>query len=259
MDSFSSTLYSVHMEVDDEFRLKPLNKGSLNFNKNRGVEGSLHLKTSLPIKQKMNIGTWNVRSLFQPGKLQITENELLRLKMDIVGLSETRWTDSGNGNMLIYSGMEKKHEHGVAMWLNKKVAKSVIGYNPVNERILSVRIKAKPINVSIFQIYAPTSNAEDEEIETFYDKLRETMNSSPSQDIKIIIGDFNAKVGANIKVDKIIDRHGLGQCNECGNRLIDFCIENNFAIMNTMFQQQKEIYMDFTRWENIKPNRLHSD
>ena len=111
-----------------------------------------------------------------------------------------------------------------------------IGYHPLNERILSVRLRANPINVTIFQVYAPIAAATEEEIEAFYGEIQNAIDSANLQDVKIIMGDFNAKVGCDVPVKGVTGKHGLGECNERGQRLIDFCIDNKLTITNTMYQ-----------------------
>ena len=103
--------------------------------------------------------------------------------------------------MLIYSGPEASHEYGVGVWLDKTISKAVIGYNPINERIMTVRLNAKPVNITLCQVYAPTSAADEVEIETFYGSLQDILDSAPSQDVKIVMGDFNAKVGSDVQLE----------------------------------------------------------
>ena len=95
------------------------------------------------LRSAMRIATWNVRTLHQTGKLCLLEHELTRHQLKIVGLAEVRWTSKGhfvtsNGNTVVYSGTESEHAAGVAVWLDKSVANSLIGYNPFNERLISI-------------------------------------------------------------------------------------------------------------------------
>jgi len=186
----------------------------------------------------MRISTWNVRSTYQQGKLGIVERERQRNNMKLVGLSEDRWPGRGhftteNGNMSIYSGPEASHEHGMGVWLDKTISKAVIGCN--HDRIMTIRLNAKPVNITLCQVYAPTSVADEVEIETFYETLQDIMDSAPSQDMKIVMGDFNAKVRSDVQLKSIIGEHGLGECNERGMKLIDFCASNGLTVANSMF------------------------
>ncbi|CAF3805374.1 unnamed protein product [Rotaria socialis] len=108
------------------------------------------------------IRTWNVRSMNQ-GKLEIVKSEMDRMKIDILGISELKWTGNGHftsGNYEVYySGSQNTRKNGVAMVLNKKLINSVIGYYPKNDRMISIRLQGKPTNVTIIQIYAPTNSS----------------------------------------------------------------------------------------------------
>ena len=103
-------------------------------------------------KQAMTIGTWNVRSM-NLGKLEIVKKESDRTKTDIMGISELRWTGKGHlqseDKMLYYSGHEDSRKNGVAFSCNKRIAQSVTGYNVINDRLMSIRIQGKPLNVTI--------------------------------------------------------------------------------------------------------------
>ena len=120
---------------------------------------------------------------------------------------------------------------------NPHIAKCVLGYNPVNERMMSIRIQGKPANISIVQVYAPTSSANEDVIETFYDDLQQTIDDTPKRDILILTGDFNSKVGDCSTNSNVMGNNGLGEQNERGERLVEFCDENGFVIVNTLFKQ----------------------
>ncbi|CAF3391752.1 unnamed protein product [Rotaria socialis] len=187
------------------------------------------------------IGTWNVRSMNQ-GKLEIVKSEMDRIKIDILGISELKWTGTGHftsGNYEVYySGNQNTRKNGVAMVLNKKLVSSVIGYYPKNDRMITIRLHGKPTNLTIIQIYAPTTEAEESTIEDFYMELQQTLDDVPKKDAILIIGDWNAKVGETA-VPGIAGKFGLGKRNEAGEKLIDFCQENHMIITNTCFQQPK--------------------
>ena len=106
----------------------------------------------------------------------------------------------------------------------------MLGYHPVNERIMTIRFQARPFNLTIIQVYAPTSVADEEDVDVFYDQLQEIYDNVPSSDMIVCMGDFNAKVGANEK-GAGTGKHGTR--NEAGVRLVDFCSQNNVLITNT--------------------------
>ena len=102
----------------------------------------------------------------------------------------------------------------------------------------SVRFRGKSFNITVIQVYVPTSNAEEAEVERFYEDLQDLLELTPKKDILFIIGDWNAKVGSQ-KTPGVTGKFGLGMRNEAGQRLIEFCQENALVIANTFFQQQK--------------------
>ena len=167
-------------------------------------------KTFKLTSEAANIGTWNVRTLYACGKPIELENELKRYRWDIIGLAEVRWTGSGEttteeGNKIWYSGDELQHAHGAAFIVRKEVIGCIMSCTPVYSRIISIRVSARPKNITIIQVYAPTSDHDDQEVEEFYEALENTIKQAPRKDIIIIQGDFNAKV------DKMRLRTGLEQ------------------------------------------------
>ena len=104
--------------------------------------------------------------------------------------------------------------------------------------MISVRLQGKPFNITVIQVYAPTSNAEEAEFERFYEDLQDLVELTPKKDVLFIIGDWNAKVGSQ-ETSGVTGKLGLGMRNEAGQRLIEFCQENALVIANTLFQQHK--------------------
>ena len=104
--------------------------------------------------------------------------------------------------------------------------------------MVSVHLQDKPFNTTEIQVYAPTSNAEETEVEQFYDDLQDLLQLTPQNDVLFIIGDWNAKVGSQ-EIPGVTGKFGLGVQNEAEQRLIEFCQENALVIANTVFQQHK--------------------
>ena len=104
--------------------------------------------------------------------------------------------------------------------------------------MISVHFQGKPFSITIIQIYAPTSNAEEAEVERFYEDLQDLLELIPQKDVPFIIGDWNAKVGSQ-ETPGVTGKFGLGVQNEAGQRLIGFCQETALVIANTLFQQHK--------------------
>ena len=105
----------------------------------------------------------------------------------------------------------------------------------MSDRVIAIKIQGKPFDVGIVQAYAPTSDYEDQEVDKFYEDLDNVMKQLKSQDIKIVMGDFNAKVGKE-KIENIVGPFGLGEINSRGERLVEWCKEHNLFISNTWFQ-----------------------
>ena len=105
--------------------------------------------------------------------------------------------------------------------------------------MISVGFQGKPFNITVIQVYAPTSNTEEVEAERFYEDLQDLLELTPQKDVLFIIGDWNAKVGSQ-ETPGVTGRFGLGVQNEAGEKLIEFCQENSLVIANTLFQQHKK-------------------
>lgn len=131
-------------------------------NRNRAKTKDKH---EIDIRENIFIGAWNVRTLHETGKLEQVSQEIDKYKLDIVGLSETRWNGSGSTRvgdqqLMIYSGntdVNDKHEKGVAILLAQKGRKALVEWEPVSERIIWARLKARYYNIIVINVYAPTN------------------------------------------------------------------------------------------------------
>ena len=119
-----------------------------------------------------------------------------------------------------------------------RVRNAELGCNLKNDRMISVRLQGKPFNITVIQVYAPTSNTEVAEVERLYEDLQDFLELTPKKDVLFIIGDWNAKVGSQ-ETPGVTGTFGLGMQNEEGQRLIEFCQENALVIANTLFQQHR--------------------
>ena len=193
------------------------------------------------------------------GKLEMVNQEMARVNIDILGISELRWTGMGEFNSddhyIYYCGQESLRRNGVAIKVNKRVRNAVLGCNLKNDRMISVRFQAKPFNITVIQVYAPTSNAEEAEVERFYEDLHDHLELTPKKDVLFIIGDWNAKVGSQ-EVPEVTGKFGLGVWNEAGQWLIEFCQENALAIANTLFQQHKRRLYTWTSPDGQHRNQI---
>ena len=134
-----------------------------------------------------SIGTWNVRSMNQ-GKLEVAKQEMARVNIDILGISELKWTRMGEFNSddhyIYYCGQESRSRNGVAIIVNKTVQNAVLGCNLKNDRMISVHFQGKPFNIMVIQAYAPTSNAEEAEVERFYEDLQDLLELTLKKDVQ---------------------------------------------------------------------------
>ena len=116
--------------------------------------------------------------------------------------------------------------------------------------MISVRFQGKPFNITVIQVYAPTSNTE--EAERFYEDLQDLLELTPKKDVLCITVNWNAKIG-NQETPEVTGKFGSGVWNEAGQRQIEFCKENTLVIANTVFQQHKKrLHMDIIRWSTPK-------
>ena len=176
------------------------------------------------------------------GKLEVVKEEMARVNIDILGINELKWTGMGEFNSddhyIYYCGQETLRRNGVALLVNNRVWNAVLGCDLKNDRIISVRFQGKPFSITVIQVYAPTTNVEEAEVEWFYEDLQDLLELTPKNGVFLIIGDWNAKVGSQ-EIPGLTDKFGLGVQNEAGQRLTEFCQKNALVIENTLFQQHK--------------------
>ena len=174
------------------------------------------------------------------GKLEVVKQEMERVKVDILGIRELKWTGMGEFNSddhnIYYCGQESLRRNGVTIIVNQRVRNAILGCNLKNDRMISVRFQVKPFNITVIQVYAPNSNAEEAEAERFYEDLQDLLELTPEEDVIFIIGDWNAKVGCQ-ETPGVTVKFGFRIQKEARQRLIEFCQENALVIANTLFQQ----------------------
>jgi exonuclease III len=196
----------------------------------------------IKLRKQISFGTWNVRGLLHTGKLNILERELDLLKIDICGVCETHWRGKGHFSTkrhnIYISGREERGQSGVAIIVNKRIARSVISYDTISDRVISVKLAASPMNLNLIQVYMPTGDATDEEVDAVYGTIEDVIRRIPNKEQLIVTGDFNAKVGQlyEHQLKSTVGRFGLGVRNERGERFVQFAVENNLSISNTMFE-----------------------
>ena len=168
------------------------------------------------------------------GKLEVVKQEMARVNVDISGIRKIKWTGMGEFNSddhyIYYCGQESLRRNGVVIIVNKRVQNAVLGCNLKNNRMISVRLQRKPFNIMVIQIYALTSNAEEVEVERFYEDLQDLLELTFKKDVVLIIGNWNAKVGSQ-ETPGVTGKFGLGVQNKAGQGV---CQENALVIANTL-------------------------
>jgi len=196
-------------------------------------------------KEQTYVGTWNVRTLYATGQLEILIHQMKDVNWSILGLSEVRWTGEGEINKedykIIYSGRtDDRHQDGVALIMKKEAARALLGYKAVSPRIIKARFRTAFGRATVVQVYAPTADSTEEDVESFYADLQGAIQNIPDRDLAIVMGDFNAKVGREWREwEGVIGKFGYGEENERGERLLNFCLNNRLKVMNTAFYQRK--------------------
>ena len=189
------------------------------------------------------------------GKLEVVKQEMARVNDNILGIREIKWTGMGEFNLddhyIYYCGQESLRRNWSSHHSQQKSLKCSTWMQSQKRRMISVRFQGKPFNITVIQVYATTSNAEEAEVEKFYEDLQDLLELTLPKDVLFIIGDWNAKVGSQ-ETPGVTGKFSLGVQNEAGQRLIEFCQENTLVIANTLFQQHKTLHMDIARLSILK-------
>ena len=176
------------------------------------------------------------------GKLEVVKQEMARVNVDILGISKLKWTGTGEFNSddhyIYYCGQESLRRNGLAIMVNKSLKCSTWVQSQKRQNDLCFHFQGKPFNITVIQVYAPTSNTEEAEVEWFCEDLQDLLELTPRKDVLFLIGNWNAKGGSQ-ETPGVTGNFGLGMRNEAGQRLIEFCQENALVIANTLFQQHK--------------------
>ena len=144
---------------------------------------------------------------------------MARVNIDILGISELKWTGVGEFNSddhyIYYCGQESLRRNGVALIVDKRVWNAVLGCILKNDRMISDCFQGKPFSITAIQVYAPTANAEKAEVELFYEDLQDLLTPTHKKDVLFVIGNWNAKVGSQEKPG-VTGKFSLGVQNEAG-------------------------------------------
>lgn len=216
-------------------------------------------------KDVIMIATWNVRGTYQVGALKSLVQALNKYGIDIAAIQETKQRDSEISQIddyVFFNSTGANRMLGVGFMVHKKLKNMIVNFEAINERLCAIRMRGKYRKITIVNVHAPTEDKEEEEKDKFYEMIERKIQSTPRYDIKIVLGDFNAKVGR-----ENIYKHITGgnskhlTSSENGQKLIHFAIENDMKIMSTFFEH-KDIHKG--TWvspdgRTVNPNRPLSD
>ena len=200
-------------------------------------------------RKPTRIATWNVRTMYEAGRTRQVAMEMKRYGIRVLGISETRWLQSGQIRLVtgeqLLSGHTMDgapHTEGVGITLAPEAQRALIGWEPVSSRIITAKFtsKRKNINLHIIQCYAPTNDADDEKKDELYLKLQAIVEKASTKDMVMMMGDFNAKIGSNnTGYEDTMGTHGLGVMNDNGERFADLCANNQLVIGGSIFPQKR--------------------
>ena len=185
-----------------------------------------------------------------------------RVIMNILGINELKWNRIGkfnsNDHYSYHCRQESPWRNELALIFNKRVWNAVFGCHLKMTEWWQC-FWGKPFNITVIQVYAPTTNTEEADIEWFCEDLQDLLELTPKKDILFIAGYWNANVGSQ-EIPGVTGKFGLGVQNEAGECLTEVSEENTLVIANTLFQQHKKwlLYIDITRWSILKSDWLYS-
>ncbi|PSN34712.1 hypothetical protein C0J52_21184 [Blattella germanica] len=200
--------------------------------------------------------TWNIRTLYKVGAQLSVISEIEKYKMSVTAIQETRVLGREINEvkkfMVLNSGKtEGKHEYGVAFIVHPSFKGNIIDFKPINERICVLRVRMKFFNVAMINVYATTEDKGPQEKDEFYYQLERVLDTLHANDVKIVLGDLNAKIGGEEEFRNTIGRNSLHEIsNDNGRRLIDFAESKNLIISSTQFAH-KDIHKQTWRSPDV--------
>ena len=190
------------------------------------------------------------------GKLEVVKQEMARVNIDILGISELKWTGMGEFNSddhyIYYCGQESLKRNGVTIMVNKRVQNAVLGCNLKNDRMISVHLQGKTFNITVTQVYAPTSNAEEAEVERFYEDLQDLLELTPKRCPLHYRGlECKSRKSRNTWSNRQIWPWSVELSRAKANRVLPrTCTGHSKHPLPTT--QEKTLHMDITRWSTPK-------
>ncbi|XP_023312234.1 craniofacial development protein 2-like [Anoplophora glabripennis] len=232
------------METDYELRSKKEKEKVGNYGKFEKQNGDIEVKKNVKNKKdgKIYVATWNVRGTYTEGALIRLTQIMSNYAIDIVAIQETK--QKGNftqeiGNYIYFNSGADDRIFGTGFLVTKKLKSEIVEFLPISNRLCKLRIRSKYRKISIINVHCPTEEKEEEEKEEFYERIEGVYNKIPRYDVKMVIGDFHAKIGKEEIYKPIIGSHSKhNQSNENGKKLIEFATEKDLWIVTTFFQHK---------------------
>ena len=202
--------------------------------------------------------------MYDTGRTTQIAVEMRNYNLTILGLSETRWTQTGkmklsSGELLLYSGHDSENapHTGVGIMVSKTAARPLIEWEPVSSRIMTARFYTRIQKVKLVQCYASTNDADQETKDSCYNSLQQVLNRQNKKDMILMTGDFNAKVGEdNTGNERVMGKHGLGSRNENGEQFAEFCAVNSLIIGGTLFPHKKVLKATWISPDHVTEDQI---
>ncbi|VDO85357.1 unnamed protein product [Schistosoma margrebowiei] len=204
--------------------------------------------------------------MWDTGRVLQIAAKMRRYKLEVLGISETHWTQVGQRlasvELLLYSGHDEEnapHTQGVALMLSKQAQNALIGWKSHGPRIIKASFKTKRegISMNIIQCYAPNNDYNEDAKDQFYDRLQSIIEKCSIKDLTILMEDFNAKVGTdNTGYEDIMGRQGQRGRNENGERFANLCAFNKLVIGGTIFPHKRIHKVTWTSPDNTTQNQI---
>jgi exonuclease III len=189
----------------------------------------------------MRFGTWNIRRLYRAGSFKTVARELRKYKVDLVGVQEVRWdkggTERAEDYTFFYGAGNEHHQLGTGFFfVHKRIMSAVRRVEFVSDRMSYIILRGRWCNIIVVNVHAPCEDKNDDIKDSFYEELRRVFDQFPRYDMKIMLGDFNAKVGReNIFKPTIGNESSREISNDNGVRVVNFATSKNLVVKSTMF------------------------